>query len=332
MSTVVTFDNAISGQIPDGTSNVSFTVGSNPNTLVMFAQYQSPLSSTPPSTPTFAGQTMFSIIGVSGPRLTDFGLLNVWGFLNASSGSQTISINNPTDSVTRQYVVYSYYNAKGVDISGGNASGYTSGNVTTSLTALSNNTLMWGVGGARSNLGNNPQVTQPPNNNIKVVINNPNIGAGDFGVQATPTSESIGVGLNSDNGGGCVALVAILGSQDYSSTLTTGMYSLTGIQTILTKFRSYFISPLTGVFNLSGESTSLTFTPYKWKFVSKSTTPSSWTDVPKSVVPTSTSMSGGQPIGLLLALTQTVSTISSGWNSVSKAVLPTSWTDVPKAN
>lgn len=60
----------------------------------------------------------------------------------------------------------------------------------------------------------------------------------------------------------------------------------------------------------------------------------SWTDVPKpSGVNHTVSVSEGEPIGLLLALTySTTSSVTTGiWTDIAKAVLPASWTNVPKA-
>lgn len=59
----------------------------------------------------------------------------------------------------------------------------------------------------------------------------------------------------------------------------------------------------------------------------------SWTTVTKPISGTITSMvSGGTPIGLLLALTQTTtsSVFTSAWSNVPKAI-GTSWTTYPKA-
>lgn len=204
----ITYDTSVSGQIPDGTQNIPITIGSNPNSIVLFAQYESNLVSVPAPSPTFAGTSMGLVIAVSGVHITDDGIMQVWQIMNPPSGSQTITINNTSDSIVRQYAAYSYYNTSGVDASGGNSGSYSSGFVSSSLSAFSNNTLMWAIGGARSTSGFTPS-TVGPSNNLKNAGVNPFLGAGDFGIQATPASETMNVGNNSSVGNGCVALIAL---------------------------------------------------------------------------------------------------------------------------
>ena len=62
-----------------------------------------------------------------------------------------------------------------------------------------------------------------------------------------------------------------------------------------------------------------------WTQVPKATG-TNWTNIPE---PTSALMTEGSPIGLLLALTYTV-TQGTHWSPISKAS-GTIWTDVPKA-
>ena len=67
-----------------------------------------------------------------------------------------------------------------------------------------------------------------------------------------------------------------------------------------------------------------------WTMVNKASG-TSWTNVPNATSPGSPAFSGGSPIGLLLALTQTAPLNNAVWSMVSKATVPTNWTNVPKA-
>lgn len=74
-----------------------------------------------------------------------------------------------------------------------------------------------------------------------------------------------------------------------------------------------------------------------WTPIAKPTS-ATWTDLAKPspiVISSITTFTGGTPIGLLLALTQSTGTVSSVvtgiWTEVAKA-FNTSWTDVPKPN
>lgn len=58
-----------------------------------------------------------------------------------------------------------------------------------------------------------------------------------------------------------------------------------------------------------------------------------WTKIPKATFPGQVTISSGMPIGLLLALTYSSSSITPGvsiWNKVSKAV-NTTWNKITKA-
>lgn len=328
MSTVVTYDNSAVGSGNINSFSFSFTIGSNPNTIVLLAIGTTQDATNSPSTPTIGGVSMSAITSNAGP-IINFGGIFVYGLLNPPAGAQTVSFTTGLDTTIKSYAIYSYYNVKGVDTSSVNQGTYLSNSVSVSLTGTVNNSLMWGVGQAHETDGFTPGVSGP-SNNVLSTNNTTVIGAGDYGVLATPTSETISAGRNPGIGQSVVALVSLTGPQVYTSSLSSGMYSLTGIQTILTKFRAYFVSPLTGVFALNGSNTLFTYTPYKWRFVSKATG-TSWTNVAKAIVPTSSTNTGGTPIGLLLSLTQNVTTAGSGWSNVSKASTPTSWTNVSKA-
>lgn len=328
MSTVVTYDNGAVGSGLANSFSFSFTIGSNPNTIVLLAIGTTQDATTNPTTPTVGGITMSAITSNAGP-VVNFGGIFVYGLLNPPTGPQTVSFTTGIDTTIKSYAIYSYYNVKGVDTSAVNQGTYLSNSVSVSLVGTVNNSLMWGVGQAHETDGFTPAVSGP-SNNVKSTSNTTVIGAGDYGVLSIPTSETISAGRNPGVGQAVLALVSLIGPQTYSSTLTTGMYSFTGIRTILTKFRAYFISPLSGVYALSGKNALFTYTPYKWKFTAKASG-TSWTNVAKAIIPTSSTSTGGTPIGLLLALTQNVTTTGSGWSNVSKASTPTNWTKVSKA-
>lgn len=71
---------------------------------------------------------------------------------------------------------------------------------------------------------------------------------------------------------------------------------------------------------------------HTWTSVAKPA--SSWTSIPKPPTTSSiVSFTGGQPIGLLLALTQSTQTVVPGgdnWTRITKATGQT-WTSIPKA-
>lgn len=332
MAVSPTFDNDAVGTTGAVPFTTSFTVASNPNPALFVGLYIPPAATSFPSVPTVGGVSMTLLTNNAGPTGT-FGGIFVYYMLNAPTGAQTISFNAATGAST-YYEIYSYYNVHYIDVSSVTQGVYGASNITLSLTAVSNNTLIWGVGGANDTNSHFPQFTGPVNN-IRSLSGSPNVSAGDFGVQSTPVSETFTVFPQVGGAGeGVAALVALAGSQVYRISPVVGSYSLVGRSIILTLNKLYTLSTTAGKYALTGFNVLFSYIPYKWQLVPKAST-GSWTNIAKSTVPAQTIISTtvGSPIGLLLALTYTTSssTTTGGWSNVTKSVTPNSWTNVPKA-
>lgn len=331
MSTVVTYDNSVIGGGNNNSFSFSITIGSNLNTILLVGIYITNIGTTAPDS-VFVGGTQMGLFTNSPGPVGTFGEMYIYVLQNPPSGSQTISFTTGTDTTAKFFCVYSYYNVKGVDTFSMTQGGYSGGSIDGSLTGTVNNTLMWACVAARDGTGHTPSGTETGSNHIQFEsFSNAAMQGGDYGVLATPTSETASIGTNPGAGTGCVFLLSLEGSQLYSMSPTTGSYSLAGRTITPTLGHVYNLITAVGRYTLTGINSTLTFTPYKWKSVAKPSV-SSWTDVPKATVPSSTTVTGGQPVGLLLAITQTISSASSGWKNVLKASLPNSWTDVPKGN
>lgn len=205
----ITYDNSVKGQVSGGSITLpSFSVGSNPNSVVLFSTYQPNTLSTPVSSPALDGVAMSGVTSNAGPD-TNFGALRVFWLPGITGGSHTLTFSTGFDSTLVSYVIYSYYNVSGIDSSISGQGSFSATFVQQTLTASVNNTLMWGCGGAQSVNGFAPQISGP-SNNVQLINNVTMIGAGDFGVQSTPTNEGMSVGGGTATGQGAVALVALL--------------------------------------------------------------------------------------------------------------------------
>lgn len=331
----VTYDNSLVANIVSTNSfSTSFTVGSGSNQILLMGIYITNTAVTFPSTPTVDGVNMTAVVSNSGPTGT-FGGIFVFSAQNISAGAHTIAFTTGIDTTPKGYTIYSYFGTRGIDTSIATQGTYTSGvPITGSLTSTMNNSLIWSVGAGKDNTSNDPSFSGPSNHTGSGTGVFSAIGAGDFGVQSTPTSETASFGANPGSGQAVVALVSLAGPQIFSIPITSGSYSLIGRSIILTLNKLYTLVVTTGMYALTGFNVLFTYIPYKWKFVSKASV-GAWTNVAKAAVPATAMITtvAGSPIGLLLSLTYatTSSIVSGGWSTVKKAVIPNSWTDIPKA-
>lgn len=205
----ITYDNSVKGRLTGGSITLpTFTVGSNPNSAILFATYQQNTLTTPVNTVQLDGVTMAGVTSNSGPAAS-FGSLNVWFASNVAAGSRTISFSTGFDATLISYVIYSYYNVLGVDQAGSAQGSYSSSfNISEVLTASVDNALVWMVGGAHDGTGNNPSIGGYTGNLQQWALPTM-IGAGDFGTQLTPSAKTGVIGANPGIGQGAVALVSL---------------------------------------------------------------------------------------------------------------------------
>lgn len=216
---IITYDNAaIGGSSATNSFSIPFTVGSNPNTILLVAIYITPSATTFPSIPTIDGVSMSLVVENAGPT-SSIGGLFVFALQNPPTGSQLISFTTGFDTTPKCWAVYSYYNVRGIDTSIAGQGTYASSFFSTSLTGTVNNSLMWAVATANESDGFFPG-TSTGTNNVKTTSGTIVIGAGDFGVLPTPVNETASAGRNPGTGSSLITLVSLEGSQSFAQTAT----------------------------------------------------------------------------------------------------------------
>lgn len=204
----ITYDNGASFANSGGDVSFSFTVGTNPDTILLLALAMPSTLTTSPSSVEYGGVTMPIFLENAGP-IDDFGLLIVYVLFNPPTGANNVTFTTGFDSTIITHSIYSYYNVGSIDTSVMTQGSYSGDSFGASLTSTVNNALIWGVGAGRTNgVGGPPTVSGLPNNftgeSVAEVI-----GAGDFGVQATPISKTVGVGSASATGEAIISLLSL---------------------------------------------------------------------------------------------------------------------------
>lgn len=209
---LITYDNSAFGQNTGGTGvSFPFTVATNPYMILLLATFQKSSVTTFPSNVRYGGVSLSVLTNNSGPA-TNFGEMQIWTLQNPPTGTNNLTLSTGFDGTLVYHAIFSYYNVSGIDSFLNPVSQNTiiSSFPSASFTPLGNNTLTWGVITGEETGGPNFQIVTPPTNNFsQTIADSIIIGAGDYGVQASPTSNSASYGRNPGSGYGNIGFVAL---------------------------------------------------------------------------------------------------------------------------
>ena len=208
----ITFDNSLFTFKTGGTVSFPYTVGANPNTMLLMATYQKQTVTTFPISLEYGGTLMTEVVSNSGPAV-NFGELGIYKLKNPLPGTNNITFSTGFDATLIYCSIFSYYNVGNINnFTNPAAQGsYAASFVSDSLSTITGNSLLWAVAAGADNSGRNLTInfSSGAQNVGSTGADVEEISAGDFGIFSTPTSGSVSIGNNPGSGQACVGLLAL---------------------------------------------------------------------------------------------------------------------------